>query len=177
MEEALDLGFTQAQVDAVNGTYVDAEFALAFIKRDNTRIHNPFFQMDVLNFTIEKGDEVASALEPGRVQGFVKDAEGKAVSGAEVRKGVRVWGTTSGDGSFDFAIAPGDHGFDVYDGDRREASFTATVTAGQTEDAGTVKFKAEDDGNDYSWYYIIILVVIIVVILAVVMMARRKVED
>jgi predicted CXXCH cytochrome family protein len=171
---AEDLGFTLAEIEAANATYINAEFALEFIHEDKSMIHNPSFQMDVLNYSIEKGDEIVAALLPGRVQGFVKDADGKAVQYAEIRMGDMVWGNTSGDGSFDFAIAPGDYNFDVYEGDKREASFSATVTAGDTTDAGTVKFKAESEETDNTMYILIALVVVIVLILVAVMMARRS---
>ena len=146
MARALDVGFTTAAVEAVNGSYVNARFAMEFIEEDASKAHNPTFQMKVLNYTIEKAGEVATALTPGRVQGFVKDGDGKAVQYAEVREGDVVWGTTSGDGGFDFDIAPGEHTFDVYKGKTKEKSFTVTVTAGDTVDAGTVKFKKDESG-------------------------------
>jgi hypothetical protein len=98
------------------------------------------------------------------------------VAGAEVRMGDRAWVTTSGDGSFDFRIAPGDHTFDVYDGGKKEASFTATVTAGDTADAGTVKFEAEDEGGDLTLYMVIAIVVVIVVVAALLVARSRKGE-
>ncbi|MCK5254092.1 MAG: ammonia-forming cytochrome c nitrite reductase subunit c552, partial [Thermoplasmata archaeon] len=167
IEEAEDHGFPQAEIAAANATFEIAEFALVFIKRDASLIHNPFFQMDVLNYSIEKGNEVTAALMPGTVQGFVKDTDGKAVSGAEVRKDDQVWGTTSGDGSFYFQIAPGDYSFDVYKGDKKEGSFTATVNAGETADAGTVKFKAEDGDDNRTMAIIFIALAVIIVAIAV----------
>ena len=163
MDEALDLGFTETNVEAVNGTFVNAEFALAFIKRDASLIHNPFFQMDVLNYSIEKGDEVAATLMPGYVQGVVKDADGKNVSGAEIRMDDKVWATTnSPDGAFDFPIAPGDHTFDIYKGEKKEKSFSVTVVAGDTAYVGFVKFK---DGDDDEMPAIIILAIGVMVLI------------
>ncbi|MCJ2541016.1 MAG: ammonia-forming cytochrome c nitrite reductase subunit c552, partial [Candidatus Thermoplasmatota archaeon] len=145
MEQALDLGFTEAQIEAVNATNTNTVFALAFIKRDGSMIHNPFFQMDVLTYSIEKGDEVAMALMPGAVHGTVKYADGKNVSGAEIRRGDKLWATTGPEGSFDFFIAPGDYTFDIYKGDKKQRSFSLSVTADDTTETGFIKFKAEDD--------------------------------
>jgi hypothetical protein len=86
----------------------------------------------------------------------------------------KVWGTTSGDGSFDFPIAPGEHTFDVYEGDKKERSFTATVTAGETSDAGTIKFKAEDDDDERSMTVIMLSAGVVMVALAVAMLMRRR---
>jgi predicted CXXCH cytochrome family protein len=170
LDEAMGLGFTTTTIEAANATYINAEFALAFIKRDASMIHNPSFQMDVLNYTIDKGNETVTALMPGRVQGFVKDGDGKAVAGAEVRMDDQVWGSTSGDGSFDFPIAPGDHTFDIYKGGKKERSLTVTVTAGDTTDAGTVKFKKEDSGGGLTG----LVTIAMLVVFAYLAIARRR---
>jgi predicted CXXCH cytochrome family protein len=162
VDSAEALGFMEAIMEAQNVTYDNAEFALAFIKRDASMVHNPSFQMEVLNYSIEKAEEVAAALEPGRVQGFVKDGDGKAVSGAEIRMDEKIWGTTSGDGSFDFSIAPGEHTFEVFKDAKKEKSFTVTVEAGSTADAGIVKFKKEESGYGASFVAMVALALILV---------------
>lgn len=174
LNEAEDLGFGSTLISEMNDTYNEAAWVLAFVKRDASMVHNPGFYEYLLSHVHDEAISVSQNLTPGRVQGFVKDADGKAVQNAEVRKDDRVWGTTSGDGSFDFDIAPGEHTFDVYKGDRRERSFTVTVTAGDTADAGTVKFKAGSEAGDDNLYVLVVIVVIIVVILALVAMARRQ---
>jgi len=174
MDDAPGLGFSTADVEAVNGTYTNALFAMEFITRDASLIHNPSFQMDVLDYSIEKGGEVVEALEPGSVRGVVQDADGKEVSGADVRMDDKVWCVTKSDGSFRIDIAPGDHTFDVFVDGKKEKSFSVTVTAGDTTDAGTVKFKAADEESDNSLYYIIAIVVVLIVIIALVMMTRSK---
>ncbi|NIP37454.1 MAG: hypothetical protein GWN18_21035 [Thermoplasmata archaeon] len=161
----------------MNDTYNEAAWVLAFVKRDASMVHNPDFYEYLLSHVHDEAVSISQNLTPGRVQGFVKDADGKAVQYAEVRKDDKVWGTTSGDGSFDFEIAPGEHTFDVYKGDKRETTFTASVTAGTTEDVGTVKLKSVEDEADNTLYILVALVVIIVIILALVMMGRRQNGD
>ena len=122
---------------------------------------------------------VVTDLAPGGVKGVVKDADGKAVSGAEIRKDgdVDPWDTTGADGSFNFSIAPGVYTFDVYDGDTKEQSFDTTVAAGVDSDAGNIKFEAEEDSDDMTMWYIIIGVVIVVVLVLVVTMTRKGGEE
>ncbi len=173
-DDALDLGFAQSDVDATNGTYEEAEFALAFIKRDNSMIHNPFFQMDVLNHSQAKSVEVVTALMPGSIEGILKDADGKNVSGAEVRWGDKVWATTNVEGMFRFDIAPGSYTFDVYEDGRKEASFDAKSMAGDSSDMGFVRYKAEDDDEDGSMILIMGFAVVVIAVVAIAMRMRRR---
>ncbi len=173
-DDALDLGFAQSDVDATNGTYEEAEFALAFIKRDNSMIHNPFFQMDVLNHSQAKSVEVVTALMPGSIEGILKDADGKNVSGAEVRWGDKVWATTNVEGMFRFDIAPGSYTFDVYEDGRKEASFDAKSMAGDSSDMGFVRYKAEDDDEDGSMILIMGFGVVVIAVVAIAMRMRRR---
>ncbi len=169
-----DLGFTQAQFDAANETYNNAKFARDMVGADATFVHNPAWSNELLDYAVEKSDMVVGDLTPGSVTGVVKDADGKAVPGAEVRRGEVVWDTTGSDGTFGFDIAPGTHTFEVWKDDKKESTFDATVTGGETSDAGDIKFEAESDNT--LWTIIAIVVVIIIVIL-VVMMGRGEGQE
>ena len=136
---------------------------------DATFMHNPEWSSELMDYAVKKSDMVVTDLTPGSVAGIVKDGDGKAVSGAEIRMGEDVWATTGADGSFEFDIAPGDHDFDVYKGTKKEKSFTATgVASGETTDVETIKFKAEDDSPGVG---------VIIALLAVTLMTLWMLSD
>jgi predicted CXXCH cytochrome family protein len=149
LDGAEALGFSTADFDAANDTYFKAKLARDWVSSDGTMVHNHEWAEELLTYTIDKSAMIVTDLTPGSVMGIVKDGDGKAVEGAEIRIGDDVWGTTGADGSFEFDIAPGAHSFDVYDGDKKEKSFESTVAAGEDADAGTIKFKKEDDSPGF----------------------------
>jgi predicted CXXCH cytochrome family protein len=165
---AMELGFSQADHDAANDTFNMAALAAAYVESDGTMAHNHEWAEELLEYAIEKADMVVADLTPGSVKGVVKDGDGKAVTGAEIRIGDDVWATSGADGSFMFDIAPGDHSFDVYKGSKKEKSFTSTVTAGTESDAGDIKFKKEDESPGFG---------IIIAMMAVTFMALWVVSD
>ncbi|MCK5251586.1 MAG: ammonia-forming cytochrome c nitrite reductase subunit c552 [Thermoplasmata archaeon] len=174
LDGAKDLGFSDTAFEAANTTYNKAKLARDWVNSDGTMVHNHEWAGELLTFASDKSGEIVTDLAPGNVTGIVKDGDGKAVSGAEVRKDDVVWGTTGADGSFEFPIAPGSHTFDVYKGDNKEKSFTATVVAGETADAGDIKFAAEeDDDTDYTLYIIIAVIVVILIVVVVMMMSKK----
>ncbi len=177
LDAALALGFSQADFDAANDTYYNGKLASDWVNSDGTMVHNHEWAEELLTYSMDNSAMVVADLMPGAVTGVVKDADGKAVIGAEVRKDDVVWDTTGADGSFNFSIAPGVYAFDVYDGDTKEQSFDSTVTAGQESDAGDIKFEAEETSDDMTMWYIIIAVVIVVVLVLVVTMTRKGGEE
>jgi predicted CXXCH cytochrome family protein len=169
LDGALGLGFSQADFDSANVTYFRAKFARDMVGADATFVHNPDWSNELLDYAVDKSDMVVADLTPGSVKGIVKDGDGKAVSGAEIKKGEDVWATTGADGSFEFDIAPGDHTFDVYKGTKKEKSFTATgVASGESTDVETIKFKAEDDSPGFG---------VIIALLAVTLMTLWMFSD
>jgi predicted CXXCH cytochrome family protein len=147
---AMDLGFSVAAFDAANDTFNMAALAAAYVESDGTMVHNHEWAEELLDYAIENADAVMADLTPGTVTGIVKDGDGKAVSGAEIKSGDTVWATTGADGSFSFDIAPGDHDFEVQEDGKKKKDFTATgVVAGETTDVETIKYKKEDDSPGF----------------------------
>jgi predicted CXXCH cytochrome family protein len=166
---AMDMGFSQAEHDAANDTFNMAALAAAYVESDGTMVHNHEWAEELLEYAIENADGVMADLATGKVMGIVKDGDGKAVTGAEIKIGETVWATTGADGSFEFDIAPGDWDFDVHEGGKKKKSFTATgVAAGETTDAGTIKYKKEDENPGFG---------IVIALLAVTFMALWAVQD
>jgi len=181
LDAAKALGFSDSDFEAANVTYYNGKLARDWINSDGTMVHNHEWAEELLTYSIGNSAMVVADLMPGAVTGTVLDSDGKAVSGAEVRKegNDTVWDTTGADGSFNFSIAPGVYTFDVYDGSTKEQSFDSTVAAGAESDAGDIKFEAEDDtdDDDMTMWYIIIGVVIVVVLVLVVTMTRKGGEE
>jgi hypothetical protein len=167
--EAGALGFDEVVVADANDSYQEALWVLRFVQADASMVHNPDFYSLLLTHSHDEAVALQQSLMPGRVRGLITNADGKAVSGAEVRTDDKVWWTTTADGSFDFAIAPGEHRFDVYSGSKKEATFSVTVTDGETSDAGTMKFKKDEDSPGFG-----IIIVLSLVIVAIVMSRSKK---
>jgi PGF-CTERM protein len=106
--------------------------------------HNHDWATTLLTFAIDESADVVAAVTPGTVKGIVKK-DNKVLSGAEIKIGDTVWGTTDANGAFSFDIAPGSHSFDVVVGGKTKKSFDATATAGEETDAGDIKYKTESD--------------------------------
>jgi predicted CXXCH cytochrome family protein len=173
--DAPGLGFDADVIAEMNDTFQEALWVYKFVQRDASMVHNPDFYQLLLGHSNDLAISVGQNLTPGGVKGTVENAEGKAVSGAEVRKDDQVWGTTGEDGSFEFDIAPGDQTFDVYRSNSKEARFTVSVTAGEMEDAGTIKFQAEGDGDDdNATVFLIVGLAMVIIAIAVIIQTRKK---
>ncbi len=175
---APNLGFTQTQIDAATADYEEGLFAYQFSESDNSGgAHNNQFQLSILDHAQTKAQAVIDALTPGTVSGRVVDADGNPVAGAQIRVGTFPVANASGDGTFSFDYAPGSHTFTLYVNGEEAGTFTATVTAGQTTDAGDVEAEEEapPPPADNTMLYLAIAIILIIVILAAVaaMMRRR----
>jgi len=177
LEDASGYGFSAEAVAANNDTYNNSALARDWVDSDGTMAHNPVFSLDVLNYSIEKSQEVVANLTPGKITGTLLDASGNAISGAEIKYDGKVWATTGADGSFEVAIAPGDYTFEVYEDGSLIGSFTAeSKSGGQTTSLGDTTMAGaslEDEGMNMLLVGGIVAVVAVAVILALVMMTKK----
>jgi len=174
LTDAEGYGFTEETIEAQTDVYNKTLLAKEYIVSDGTMVHNPDFAMQLLNYAVDEGAAVVSTLTPGTITGVVKDAEGKAVSGAEIRTGGRTWATTGADGSFDIDIAPGTYTFSIYKDDELTHEFdAASPTEGGTNDVGTVKYRSDDTGDDNNLLlWLVGIALVVIVIFAILMMGK-----
>jgi predicted CXXCH cytochrome family protein len=179
VEHALDRGFTQANVDAVQTEMDEADYALHFVDSDaSDGAHNFGFQSDIMDYAITQANAVSSALAWGTVSGTIVDANGDPVSGAQIMVGDDNVVNTSATGAFSFEYKTGAlTGIGVVVDDVEVTTFDATVTAGATDNVGQVSTPGEEpppDEDNTMLILIVVLVIVIVVIAALAMMMRRK---
>ncbi|MCJ2540640.1 MAG: hypothetical protein LN414_05165, partial [Candidatus Thermoplasmatota archaeon] len=169
--DAPGYGFSEGIIEAQTEVYNKTLMAKEYIVSDGTMVHNHDFAMQLLNYAVDKGAAVVAALTPGTITGVVNDAEGKAVSGAEIRIGGKTWATTGTDGSFDMDIAPGSYTFSIYEEDKMTHEFEATSPAGGgTNDVGSIKYKDSSNGDaNYFVLWLLSIAVVVIVIFATLM--------
>ena len=180
LADAEGYGFSEETIEAQTEVYNKTVLAKEYIVSDGTMIHNHDFAMQLLNYAVNEGAAVVAALTPGRITGVVKDADGKAVSGAEIRTGGRTWASTGTDGSFDIDIAPGTYTFSIHEDSKMTHEFEAESPAeGSTNDVGTIKYEGDgtSDGNDILLWLVGIALVVIVIFAAIMMGRGNQAKD
>jgi predicted CXXCH cytochrome family protein len=173
LDDAEGYGFSEETIEAQTEAYNKTLLAKEYIVSDGTMVHNHEFAMRLLNYAVDEGAAVIAALSPGTVTGVVKDGEGNAVSGADIRVGEATWATTGEDGAFTIAIAPGTYAFEIYEDDEMTHEFSAdSPEEGGTNDLGTIRYKSDDTGDgDNLWLWIMVITVLIIVVFAAAMMS------
>jgi predicted CXXCH cytochrome family protein len=174
LADAEGFGFSETVIEAQTLVYNKTLLAKEYIVSDGTMVHNHDFAMQLLAYAVDEGANVVAALTPGTITGTVKDADGKAISGAEIRSGDTTWATTGADGSFSIAIAPGTYTFSIYEDDKMTHEFDADSPAnGGENDVGTVKYKDDSNGNGGgSLLWLLVIALVVIVVFAVFMMDK-----
>ncbi|MFQ5883504.1 MAG: ammonia-forming cytochrome c nitrite reductase subunit c552 [Thermoplasmata archaeon] len=159
-------GFSQAVRDQALSLFETANYSLIFVEADGSEgVHNPTYAWNLLNFSNEKANEVVSLLTTGTVVGKLKDSNGNAVAGAQIRRDGYILAVTTANGSFSLSHAPGVFTFEVIkDGRTLEEIRIVEVVGEETTDLGTVRLPPFAD--NFALYVIILVSVMVLVIFA-----------
>lgn len=172
IEDADGYGFSEEEIEAQTLVYNKTLLAKEYVVSDGTMVHNHDFAMQLLNYAVDEGAEVVAALAPGTIAGKVMDADGKAVSGADIRIGDKTWATTEEDGSFTVTIAPGTYTLGIYEGDEMTHEFEAeSPEDGGINDMGSVTYESDDtDDVENLWIWIVLITLVAIVVFSAFMM-------